>query len=294
MLNFVVNAKTREIMGRNCQDGGSILEKDGKGSLLMQDFLKPSNAALLNTPLCEINLSVRAICVLKKIGAETVGDAWNIRKQEVLSRKNAGIVTLKEIRLKIADFVLTGTTIAPEYYPRSEKGREIVKLLPVMQDSSIARKVCCSRELVRQLRVKTGIPAPSKYQVCKPDFEDNMSQLIKMAKEGQTAPQIGKKLNLLSSQVRYYAKTNGIELTKGKVGGPGPRVLDTSLLAHHLSEGRTCKSAATALCISYGTSLRWARKLGLKTNEKKLKKSLAKEQRSKMPDTQIRNKRRIN
>ena len=230
--------------------------------LLMCDLPKPSDSPLLNTPLSEIHLSVRAMGVLKKIGAGTVGDLWNITATDFLSRENAGVVSLKEVRQRVTRFVLKGDV--GTYSPRSEVGRAIVKLLPTMQDAWIARQVGCTREAVRQIRGKAGVPAPSQHQRCQPDFEHIMSQLIKMAKEGLTATQIAKKLNLsCSSHVSYIAKEHGIKLRKGETGGPGPRALDTSLLSRHLSEGGTYKSAVAVCGASYPTILHWAKKLGL-------------------------------
>lgn len=96
----------------------------------------------------------------------------------------------------------------------TEKGKRVIQLLPVMNDSQIAKEVGLTRERVRQLRNKIGIESPAKGQHCSPFWtEEKISQVVKLTKAGLIASEIAREMGIMNGDiVRHIARKYNIQL----------------------------------------------------------------------------------
>lgn len=76
--------------------------------------LPPGQAAVLQKPVSELELSVRARRCLQRLNIQTLGDLVTFSEQELLATRNFGVTSLNEIRARIADFGLDLATKRPE------------------------------------------------------------------------------------------------------------------------------------------------------------------------------------
>lgn len=68
--------------------------------------LTPDQQALLNRPVSDLNLSVRARKCMARLGINTLGDLIRYSADELLECKNFGVTSLNEVRDKLAAFGL--------------------------------------------------------------------------------------------------------------------------------------------------------------------------------------------
>jgi len=71
-----------------------------------QQYLTPEEQALLNKPVSELNLSVRARKCMNRLGITTLGELIQRSADELLEAKNFGQTSLKEVREKLAQYNL--------------------------------------------------------------------------------------------------------------------------------------------------------------------------------------------
>lgn len=84
----------------------SVTPAVGGGAAPVQDELPPEQRALLERPVADLNLSVRARKCLSRLGIATMGEIVSRTPDELLSVRNFGVTSLNEIRLKLTDFDL--------------------------------------------------------------------------------------------------------------------------------------------------------------------------------------------
>ena len=68
--------------------------------------LSPEEQALLDKPISDLNLSVRARKCMTRLGIQTVGDLVNRTGDELLECKNFGVTSLNEVREKLTELNL--------------------------------------------------------------------------------------------------------------------------------------------------------------------------------------------
>lgn len=72
----------------------------------IQETLSPQQQALLNRPVAELNLSVRARKCMTRLGIATLGELISRTPDELLESKNFGVTSLNEVRSKLNDLGL--------------------------------------------------------------------------------------------------------------------------------------------------------------------------------------------
>lgn len=70
------------------------------------DSLSPQQQALLNRPVAELNLSVRARKCMSRLGITTLAELTSRTPDELLESKNFGVTSLNEVRAKLQDLGL--------------------------------------------------------------------------------------------------------------------------------------------------------------------------------------------
>ncbi len=85
-------------LGQSIQDGS---QGGGDMRYRTMEAVSPEEAAVLNTPVTELNLSVRARKCMNKLGIVTLGDLTQRSAQELLEAKNFGQTSLQEVRDKL-------------------------------------------------------------------------------------------------------------------------------------------------------------------------------------------------
>ena len=65
--------------------------------------LSPQQQALLNRPVADLNLSVRARKCMSRLGITTLGELTSRTPDELLESKNFGVTSLNEVRSKLTD-----------------------------------------------------------------------------------------------------------------------------------------------------------------------------------------------
>lgn len=71
-----------------------------------QENLSPQQQALLNRPVADLNLSVRARKCMSRLGITTLGELILRNPDELLESKNFGVTSLNEVRAKLSDLGL--------------------------------------------------------------------------------------------------------------------------------------------------------------------------------------------
>jgi DNA-directed RNA polymerase subunit alpha len=89
-------------LGQSLEDGG---QQDVR--FRSQQPLSPEEQAILNKPVSDLNLSVRARKCMNRLGINTLGDVVNRTADELLESKNFGMTSLNEVREKLGQLGLT-------------------------------------------------------------------------------------------------------------------------------------------------------------------------------------------
>ena len=71
------------------------------------DNLSEQEQAVLNKPVAELNLSVRARKCMNRLGISTLGELIQRTADELLESKNFGMTSLNEVREKLRQYGLT-------------------------------------------------------------------------------------------------------------------------------------------------------------------------------------------
>ncbi|HMF14398.1 MAG TPA: DNA-directed RNA polymerase subunit alpha C-terminal domain-containing protein, partial [Gemmataceae bacterium] len=72
-----------------------------------QQPLSDQEQAVLNKPVSDLNLSVRARKCMNRLGINTLGDLIQRTADELLESKNFGMTSLNEVREKLAQYGLS-------------------------------------------------------------------------------------------------------------------------------------------------------------------------------------------
>jgi DNA-directed RNA polymerase subunit alpha len=64
------------------------------------------NAEVLNRPITDLDLSIRARRTVEALGALTLGEVVRHSEDELLSMPNFGVTSLQELKRKLAEFGL--------------------------------------------------------------------------------------------------------------------------------------------------------------------------------------------
>ena len=88
---------------------GQSLEDGGQSEMRFrpQQPLTPEEQALLNKPVSDLNLSVRARKCMNRLGINTLGELIQRTADELLEAKNFGMTSLNEVREKLGQYGLT-------------------------------------------------------------------------------------------------------------------------------------------------------------------------------------------
>ncbi|MEX1098153.1 MAG: DNA-directed RNA polymerase subunit alpha C-terminal domain-containing protein [Planctomycetales bacterium] len=96
-------AEIREVLGAHGLRVGQNLHKALPDFRLPPIDLSPQEQAVLNTPISELNLSVRARKCMSRLGITTLGELVHRTPDELLSSRNFGVTSLNEIRAKLGE-----------------------------------------------------------------------------------------------------------------------------------------------------------------------------------------------
>ncbi|MFN6105445.1 MAG: DNA-directed RNA polymerase subunit alpha C-terminal domain-containing protein, partial [Planctomycetaceae bacterium] len=80
--------------------------KEQARDLGIQESLSPQQQALINRPVAELNLSVRARKCMTRLGIASLGELISRTPDELLESKNFGVTSLNEVRSKLNDLGL--------------------------------------------------------------------------------------------------------------------------------------------------------------------------------------------
>ncbi|HKB39699.1 MAG TPA: DNA-directed RNA polymerase subunit alpha C-terminal domain-containing protein [Gemmataceae bacterium] len=99
----------KEILQSKALKLGQSIEEGGHHEMRFrpQQPLSEQEQAVLNKPVSELNLSVRARKCMNRLGITTLGELIQRTADELLESKNFGMTSLNEVREKIATYGLT-------------------------------------------------------------------------------------------------------------------------------------------------------------------------------------------
>jgi DNA-directed RNA polymerase subunit alpha len=102
-------AEIKEIMGTKGLHLGQSLEEGTQHDLRFrpQQPLSPEEQAILNKPVSDLNLSVRARKCMNRLTINTLGELIQRSADELLESKNFGVTSLAEVREKLGQLGLT-------------------------------------------------------------------------------------------------------------------------------------------------------------------------------------------
>ncbi len=97
-------SEIKEMMATKGLRLGQSLEEGAQHDLRFrpQQQLSEQEQAVLNKPVSDLNLSVRARKCMNRLGINTLGDLVNRTADELLESKNFGMTSLSEVREKLA------------------------------------------------------------------------------------------------------------------------------------------------------------------------------------------------
>ena len=87
-------------MGQSLEDGGQFERRYTTQPLTEQE------QAVLNKPVADLNLSVRARKCMNRLGINTLAELVNRSADELLESKNFGMTSLTEVREKLRQYGL--------------------------------------------------------------------------------------------------------------------------------------------------------------------------------------------
>jgi len=96
-----MNAKGLRI-GQSLEQGAAYTEQRYRPPTT----LSPEEQAVLNRPVTELNLSVRARKCMNRLNLNTIGELVNRSGDELMEAKNFGVTSLNEVKEKLANLGL--------------------------------------------------------------------------------------------------------------------------------------------------------------------------------------------
>jgi DNA-directed RNA polymerase subunit alpha len=102
-------AEIKEMMATKGLRLGQSLEEGAQQDMFRRpaQVLSEQEQAVLNKPVTDLNLSVRARKCMNRLGINTLGDLIQRTADELLESKNFGMTSLNEVREKLQQFNLT-------------------------------------------------------------------------------------------------------------------------------------------------------------------------------------------
>jgi len=103
-------SEIKEMMSTKALRLGQSLEDGAQNDMRFrggQQQLSEQEQAVLNKPVSDLNLSVRARKCMNRLGINTLGDVIQRTADELLESKNFGMTSLNEVREKLAKYGLT-------------------------------------------------------------------------------------------------------------------------------------------------------------------------------------------
>jgi DNA-directed RNA polymerase subunit alpha len=100
-IRHIMNAKSLRI-GQSLEQGMSY----ERGPFRPQQNLSPEEQAVLNKPVSDLNLSVRARKCMNRLNIATLGELCSRTQDELLEAKNFGMTSLKEVQEKLVQYGL--------------------------------------------------------------------------------------------------------------------------------------------------------------------------------------------
>jgi DNA-directed RNA polymerase subunit alpha len=99
----------KEMMASKGLHLGQSLEEGAEGETRYrpQQPLSPEEQAVLNKPVSDLNLSVRARKCMNRLGINGLGDLVQRTADDLLESKNFGMTSLTEVREKLSQLGLT-------------------------------------------------------------------------------------------------------------------------------------------------------------------------------------------
>jgi DNA-directed RNA polymerase subunit alpha len=96
--------EVREILGaRGMQVGSELADKRQAPSKVHREELTEQQRAIYDSPVVELNLSVRARKCVSRLAIATIGELMNRTPDELLGIRNFGVTSLNEIRAKMTE-----------------------------------------------------------------------------------------------------------------------------------------------------------------------------------------------
>ncbi len=97
----------REMMtAHNLRIGQDMVKGKTSEYQLMTESLTPQEQLVLNQPISDLNLSVRARKCMTRLGIMTIGELLQKTPDELLGSRNFGVTSLNEIRARLGDINL--------------------------------------------------------------------------------------------------------------------------------------------------------------------------------------------
>jgi DNA-directed RNA polymerase subunit alpha len=97
----------KEMLGSKGLHIGQALEDSGEARYRPQQPMSEEEQAILNKPVSDLNLSVRARKCMNRLALNTLGDLVQRSADDLLESKNFGQTSLTEVREKLAQYGLT-------------------------------------------------------------------------------------------------------------------------------------------------------------------------------------------
>jgi len=98
-------------LGQSPEEIDALLQGQAPAPPPPRPDLPPGTEAILNKPVSELELSVRARRCLQRLSISTIGDLIQHTEAELLATRNFGVTSLNEIKGRLAEY---GLTLAPK------------------------------------------------------------------------------------------------------------------------------------------------------------------------------------
>jgi DNA-directed RNA polymerase subunit alpha len=96
--------EVREILGaRNMQVGSELADKRQAPTQVRREELTEQQRAIYDSPVADLNLSVRARKCVSRLAIASIGELMNRTPDELLGIRNFGVTSLNEIRAKMTE-----------------------------------------------------------------------------------------------------------------------------------------------------------------------------------------------
>lgn len=88
---------------KGLQVGQNVIDKKAVSNVVRREDLPEEKRSLFDSPVTDLNLSVRSRKCISRLGLNTIGELLNKTPDELLSIRNFGVTSLNEIRARLTD-----------------------------------------------------------------------------------------------------------------------------------------------------------------------------------------------